>query len=53
MTLRQWGERHAFAPGERHSLLVDQRGVPVLEIALTSADRTLLDPDTTKVQKGR
>lgn len=53
LTLRQWGERHAFAPGETHSTLVDQHGIPVPEIAPTSADGALLDTDTTHVQKNR
>jgi DNA-binding HxlR family transcriptional regulator len=53
LTLRQWGERHAFAPGETHSTLVDQHGTPVPEIAPTSADGTLLDADTTHVHKTR
>ncbi|MFI6738980.1 winged helix-turn-helix transcriptional regulator [Nonomuraea sp. NPDC050451] len=51
LTLRQWGERHAFAPGETHSTLVDQHGIPVPEIAPTSTDGTLLGADTTHVQK--
>ncbi|MFD3495804.1 winged helix-turn-helix transcriptional regulator [Streptomyces sp. NPDC058690] len=53
LTLRQWGERHAFAPGETHSTLVDQHGTPVPDIAPTSDDGTLLDPNTTHVQKPR
>ncbi|GAA3264705.1 winged helix-turn-helix transcriptional regulator [Nonomuraea helvata] len=53
VTLRQWGERHAFAPGETHSTLVDQHGAPVPEIAPTGADGTLLDTDTTHVRKTR
>jgi hypothetical protein len=53
LTLRQWGERHAFAPGETHSTLVDRHGTPVPEIAPTSADGTVLDADTTHVQKTR
>ncbi|MDL4814246.1 winged helix-turn-helix transcriptional regulator [Actinomadura opuntiae] len=51
LTLRQWGERHAFAPGEPHSTLVDQHGVRVPQIAPASVDGTLLDADTTKVRK--
>ncbi|MEV5609110.1 helix-turn-helix domain-containing protein [Streptomyces sp. NPDC052225] len=51
VTLRQWGERHAFNPGEPHSTLVDQYGTPVPDIAPTGADGTLLDVDTTHVQK--
>ncbi|WP_262705902.1 MULTISPECIES: winged helix-turn-helix transcriptional regulator [Streptomyces] len=53
LTLRQWGERHAFAPGETHSTLVDQHGTPVPEIVPAGADGTLLDADTTHVQKTR
>ncbi len=53
LTLRQWGERHAFAPGETHSTLVDQHGIPVPKIAPTSADGTPLGTDTTHVQKAR
>ncbi|MEV4129536.1 helix-turn-helix domain-containing protein [Nocardia sp. NPDC049707] len=53
VTLRQWGERHAFAPNETHSTLVDQHGTPVPEIVPTGADGTLLDTDTTHVQKTR
>src|SRR5262245_20883316 len=29
LTLRQWGERNAFTPGEPHSTLVDQHETPV------------------------
>ncbi|GAA4238352.1 helix-turn-helix domain-containing protein [Actinomadura meridiana] len=53
LTLRQWGERHAFASGEAHSTLVDQHGAPVPEVALTGADGTVLDADTTQVRKAR
>lgn len=51
VTLRQWGERHAFAPGEPHSVLVDEQGTPVPEISPTGADGTPLDSGTTHVQK--
>lgn len=51
LTLRQWGERHAFAPGETHSTLVDRHGTPVPEFAPTGADGTVLDTDTTHVRK--
>ncbi|MFD8325698.1 winged helix-turn-helix transcriptional regulator [Streptomyces lydicus] len=53
LTLRQWGERHAFASGETHSTLVDQQGTAVPEIAPTGADGTLLGIDSTHVQKTR
>ncbi|MFV2118417.1 winged helix-turn-helix transcriptional regulator [Streptomyces sp. Act-28] len=51
LTLRQWGERHAFAPGESHSTLVDRHGTPVPEVVPTGADGSLLDADTTHVRK--
>lgn len=51
LTLRQWGERHAFAPGESHSTLVDQHGVPVPELTPTGADGARLDTATTRVRK--
>ncbi|MFG2395861.1 winged helix-turn-helix transcriptional regulator [Streptomyces lydicus] len=53
LTLRQWGERHAFASGETHSTLVDRHGTPVPEIAPTGADGALLGIDSTHVQKTR
>ncbi|MFJ7206646.1 winged helix-turn-helix transcriptional regulator [Streptomyces sp. NPDC098789] len=53
VTLRQWGERHAFAPGEARSVLVDERGTPVPEVAPIGADGTLLDVDTAHVRKVR
>ncbi|GAB3952130.1 winged helix-turn-helix transcriptional regulator [Streptomyces sparsus] len=51
VTLRQWGERHAFAPGEIHSVLVDQHGDPVPDVAPTRGDGTPLTPETTQVRK--
>ncbi|MFB4315898.1 winged helix-turn-helix transcriptional regulator [Actinomadura sp. 21ATH] len=53
VALRQWGERHAFAPGEAHSTLVDRHGTPVPEITPTGADGTPLDTETTRVRKTR
>ncbi|WP_221349802.1 winged helix-turn-helix transcriptional regulator [Streptomyces beigongshangae] len=51
LTLRQWGERHAFLPGEPHSVLVDQHGVPVPEVAPAGADGAPLSVETTSVRK--
>ncbi|MFI9118286.1 winged helix-turn-helix transcriptional regulator [Streptomyces bikiniensis] len=51
LALRQWGERHAFAPGEAHSTLVDRHGAPVPEFAPAGADGTPLDAGTTHVRK--
>ncbi|WP_067974908.1 winged helix-turn-helix transcriptional regulator [Nocardiopsis trehalosi] len=53
LTLRQWAERHAFAPGEEHSTLVDRHGTRVPEVAPTGADGTVLDSTTTLVRKVR
>ncbi|MBF9072808.1 winged helix-turn-helix transcriptional regulator [Streptacidiphilus fuscans] len=53
LTLRQWGERHAFAPGEAHSLLVDEHGDQVLPCTPTSAEGVPLTADNTRVQKTR
>lgn len=52
VALRQWGERHRFAPGERHSVLVNTRtGKPVRYMAPQDADGTTLLPAGTKVRK--
>lgn len=53
LTLRQWGERHAFAPGENHSALVDQHGAPVPDFTPVGSDGTVLDAGNTHVQKVR
>ncbi|MFI8872174.1 winged helix-turn-helix transcriptional regulator [Streptomyces sp. NPDC053707] len=46
---RQWGERHAFAPTETHSLLVDGSGLPLPELRPTDAQGRPVDVDTTSV----
>ncbi|MGW1463629.1 winged helix-turn-helix transcriptional regulator [Streptomyces sp. NPDC002308] len=51
LTLRQWGERHAFAPGEAHSTLVDQHGTPVPEVVPTGADGGIVGVDNSQVRK--
>lgn len=51
LTLRQWGEHHAFAPGEPHSTLVDTDGTPVPTFTPTTPDGTPLDADSTRVRK--
>ena len=52
VALRQWGEQHLFEPGERHSLLVDNRtGKPVPFMALTAQDCTVLTAVGTRVKK--
>ncbi|RMI30024.1 winged helix-turn-helix transcriptional regulator [Streptomyces triticirhizae] len=49
---RQWGERHAFAPDEAHSLLVDGNGRPLPEPRPTDARGEPVDVDTTSVLRG-
>lgn len=52
VALRQWGEQHLFEPGERHSLLVDNRtGKPVPFMALTAQDGKALTAVSTRVKK--
>ncbi|MEV0670206.1 helix-turn-helix domain-containing protein [Mycobacterium sp. NPDC050441] len=51
VALRQWGERHAFASGESHSILVDQRGDQISELRPTSSRGAALDLDGTSVRK--
>ncbi|AXB41664.1 winged helix-turn-helix transcriptional regulator [Amycolatopsis albispora] len=51
VALRQWGERHAFGPGEPHSLLVDEHGEVVPPVVPVAADGSPLTSDTTSVRK--
>ncbi|AJC47677.1 winged helix-turn-helix transcriptional regulator [Xanthomonas sacchari] len=54
LALRQWGERHLFDRGERHSVLIDTRsGKPVARMQPRAADGTRLDPANTEVRKVR
>ncbi|MEP7765082.1 helix-turn-helix domain-containing protein [Sanguibacter sp. 25GB23B1] len=53
LTLRQWGERHAFAAGEEHSVLVGVDGAHVPELRPTSVDGTPLTSENTRVQRSR
>lgn len=50
---RQWGERHAFAPAEAHSVLVDESGLPLAELRPTDAHGRPVDVDTTSVLHDR
>lgn len=50
---RQWGERHAFAPGERHSVLVDESGVPLPEVRPVDAHGSPVGVETTSVRRAR
>ncbi|WP_413734972.1 winged helix-turn-helix transcriptional regulator [Sodalis sp. RH21] len=52
VALRQWGERHLFERGERHSLLIDKHtGKPVPFMAPQNGEGQTLEPGQTEVQK--
>jgi DNA-binding HxlR family transcriptional regulator len=51
VTLRQWGERHAFEAGEPHSVLVDEHGAVVPPLVPTAPGGAPLTCDTTSVLK--
>lgn len=52
VALRQWGERHLFAPGERHSVLIDKStGAPVPLMSPQARDGSALRPAATEVRK--
>ncbi|QIL83531.1 helix-turn-helix transcriptional regulator [Diaphorobacter sp. HDW4A] len=52
VALRQWGERHLFAKGERHSLLIDKRtGKPVAQMLPRSGDGVVVPAGRTEVRK--
>ncbi|MEV5572213.1 helix-turn-helix domain-containing protein [Spirillospora sp. NPDC052269] len=51
VALRQWGERHAFAPDETHSVLIDEHGLPLPELQPVDSTGTLADVNTTAVKK--
>ena len=49
VAMRQWGERHMFAPGEAHSVLVDGAGRPIAPLRPVDANGDGIDIDTTTV----
>lgn len=49
--LRQWGERHAFEPGESHSTLLDRDGHPIAHLVPTSTNGVPVSDVTTVVRK--
>jgi len=52
VALRQWGERHLFARGERHSVLIDtQTGRPIPAMAPRASDGSPLPAARTAVRK--
>ncbi|MEV7794612.1 helix-turn-helix domain-containing protein [Streptomyces sp. NPDC087512] len=48
---RQWGERHAFTPGETHSVLVDENGLPLPKMRPTDSHGRPVDVETTSVRR--
>lgn len=52
LALRQWGERHLFAPGEAHSRLLDRRtGKPVPAMLPRDGAGRVLKPRQTVLRK--
>jgi len=52
LALRQWGEAHLFARGERHSELIDKRtGKPIPVMAAKARDGTRLHRANTQVRR--
>ncbi|MFI6708814.1 winged helix-turn-helix transcriptional regulator [Nonomuraea sp. NPDC050478] len=51
VALRQWGERHAFAPDEPHSVLVDDRGRELPELHPLDQDGAPLSAEASHVRK--
>ncbi|MDR2322350.1 MAG: helix-turn-helix transcriptional regulator [Microbacterium sp.] len=49
LAIRQWGERHMFAPGEAHSVLVDEAGRPLAPLHPVDVNGDGVDMDTTAV----
>ena len=52
VALRQWGEAHLFAPGERHSVLIDTHtGKPLAPMLPHNEEGAVLQPGATAVKK--
>ena len=51
VALRQWGERHTFAPDEPHSVLVDGQGRELAELRPLSQDGAPLSAEASHVRK--
>jgi DNA-binding HxlR family transcriptional regulator len=49
LALRHWGENHAFADEEAHSILIDAAGVPVAAPEPVGTDGTPLTSRNTRV----
>lgn len=52
VSLRQWGQDHAFAPGEQHSVLVDKEtGQPLPRLSYATRDGRQVQASETRVRK--
>ena len=52
VSLRQWGQDHAFSPGERHAVLVETAtGQPVPRLTYTTPDGQPVSAQQTRVRK--
>lgn len=52
VSLRQWGQDHAFRPGEPHAVLVDRSSdQPVPHLSYTTPDGRRVRPSDTRVRK--
>lgn len=51
VALRQWGERHAFAPDEPHSTLVDGQERELSELRALNRDGQPVTVETSRVRK--
>ncbi|HEU5353142.1 MAG TPA: helix-turn-helix domain-containing protein [Actinocrinis sp.] len=52
ISLRQWGEKHAFAPGERYSVLVDAAtDEPIPHLTYTTPGGGRIESARTRVRK--
>lgn len=51
VALRQWGERHAFATGEAHSVLVDRQGRRLSELQPLGPDGRPVTIEESQVRK--
>ncbi|MCP2317851.1 transcriptional regulator, HxlR family [Nocardia amikacinitolerans] len=52
VSLRQWGQRHAFSPDEPHSVLVDtDSGRPLPTLRFTTPDGQTVAPQRVRVRK--
>jgi DNA-binding HxlR family transcriptional regulator len=53
VALRQWGERHAFAPDEPRSVLVDELGLPIAPLQPARSSGNPADVGSTLVRQPR